>query len=245
MRRTSLKAALAWVFVSAALSAPAGAVENFLIDQTPVQGPEASASNIRIEEPATHESPACDQFFTFALGAFSPESVAVSNGTYTFDYGSHPATYQAQASWALKLLPAAGGFYFEGTVAFSSFSGSAVQNPSSGLATSSYAMGLLGLDARMMYSLDALPVRWLSPFADAGYRYSIFYQPGASGLESVEGGVGNPVASAGLRFWVNRRSSMAGGTPWFLTAKVERVFPQTDSLNLASTSLYGGITLGL
>jgi len=208
-------------------------------------GPAETLSSIKIEEPPVNTSSASDQLFTFSVGSFQPDSVLVSNGSYQFDYGSHPTSFQAQASWALKVVDLAGGIYFEGSIGFSTFSGNAVQGAGSDLTSSSYGLGLLGLDARAMYAGDWFPWKPLVPFVDAGYRYSVYYQPGASGLESAQGGVGNPVAGAGLRFWLNRHASMTGSTPLYLTAKVDRIFPAQQSVNLGSTSLFGGISIGL
>jgi hypothetical protein len=106
-------------------------------------------------------------------------------------------------------------------------------------------MGVLGIDARLMYAGDWFPWKPLIPFVDGGYRYSVFYQPGQGGLDAAEGGVGNPVAGLGLRFWLNRRASLNGSTPFFLSAKAERVFPAQNSLNLAATSFFGGLSIGL
>jgi hypothetical protein len=208
-------------------------------------GEPATLSSIKIDDAPFNSSSASDQLFTFSLGSFQPSSVVVSNGSYQFDYGSRPTSFQAQASWALKLADLAGGLYVETTLAFSTFSGTAIQNPGSQLTSSSYGLGLFGLDARMMYAGAWFPWKPLVPFVDAGYRYSVFYQPGASGLESAEGGVGNPVAGAGLRLWLNRHASMGGSTPLYLTAKVDRIFPVDQNVNLASTTLYGGIAIGL
>ena len=208
-------------------------------------GEPATLSSIKIDEEPFNKSSASDQIFTFSVGSFQPASVVVGNGSYQFDYGSRPTSFQAQAGWALKLADLAGGLYIEGTLAFSTFSGTAVQGQGSDLTSASYGLGLLGLDARLMYAGDWFPWKPLVPFVDGGYRYSVYYQPGASGLESVEGGVGNPVAGAGLRFWLNRRASMAGSAPLYLTAKLDRIFPVDQNVNLSSTTLYGGLAIGL
>lgn len=206
---------------------------------------EETAASVKIDEPLANTSSSVDQLLTISLGSFQPESVLVANGSYVFDYGTHPASFQAQAGWAFKLFEMYGGFYLEGTVALSTFKGNAIQGAGSTLAASSYSLGLLGLDSRLMYSGDWFPWKRLVPFVDGGFRYSVYYQPGDSGLESVEGGVGNPVMGAGLRLWLNRDSSLAGNMPWFLSARVDRIFPVADSMNLASLSVYGGISLGL
>jgi hypothetical protein len=209
--------------------------------------PSATVANIRIEEPALHSTSSYDQLVSFQFGQYHPQSTQISNGTYNFDYGTGH-TFTGELGWALKLMePGAhfGAFYLEEGLAFSSFSGNIQTNPSVQLSANSYSLYLFGLDSRVMYAAEWFPWKSLVPFADGGYQYTFYYQPGSSGLESVNGGVGNFVAGGGARLWLNRDGSIRGAMPIFITAKVNRIFPQANTLNLASTSFLGGLTLGL
>jgi hypothetical protein len=64
-------------------------------------------------------------------------------------------------------------------------------------------------------------------------------------LESVNGGVGNFVAGGGAKLWVNPGVAIDGGIPVFVSAKVNRVFPNSSALDLGSLSFQGGVTFGL
>jgi hypothetical protein len=210
------------------------------------QAEEATLWNIRIDEPTRVSS--YDQLFTLQLSQFKPVSLQLTNGTYNFNYGDHVSSAMAEAGWALKVADFAsyGSFYLEGNLAFSAFGGSSVQasGPTSG--GSSYSLDLFGVDARLMYAGDWFPWKRLTPFVDGGYLYTVFYQPGNSGMDSVTGGVGNPVAGAGLRLWLNRTTALrSGGNAFYLTGKFNRIFPANDGVNLASSSVFGGVSLGL
>jgi hypothetical protein len=208
---------------------------------------EANMSNIKIEEPAhsATEVANSDQLVSLAFGAFSPSSVQLSNGTNNFNYGKNVSSYMGQAGWAIKLFDLGGAFYFEENLGFSELSGTAVANGGGQTASASYSVDLFGLDTRLMYAADWFPWKRLIPFAEGGYLYTFYYQPGSSGLDSVSGGVGNAVAAGGLRFWLNRQGSMNGAHPVFLTGKVNRIFTSSNSVDLASTSIFGGVSFGL
>jgi hypothetical protein len=208
---------------------------------------EATMSNIKIEEPAHSETSvtSSDQFVSLTFGSFSPASVQISNGAYHFDYGKNTSTYMGQAGWAIKLFDLSGAFYFEENLGFSQLSGSAIDGSGSPTASASYSVDFFGLDTRLLYAADWFPWKRLIPFVDGGYLYTFYYQPGSSGLDSVSGGVGNPVAGGGLRFWVNRASAMNGAHPVFVTAKVNRIFSSSNSVDLTSTSVFGGVSFGL
>jgi hypothetical protein len=103
-----------------------------------------------------------------------------------------------------------------------------------------------------MYSMEWFPWKRLIPFVDGGYRYTFYSQSGASDLESAQGGVGNGVFGAGLRFWINRGSFTGESlserfitTPVFLTAKFNRIFSGPGDLDLASDSYLAGVAIGL
>jgi hypothetical protein len=206
-------------------------------------------SAVRIEEPPRHLDASYDQLIGVQFGPYTPASVRTSNGTYSFDYSDGQATsYLSQVGWALKLFNFGGTFYFEENVGFSMFGGSVVQGAiPAPLGSPSYSLYMIGFDTRLLYQVDAFPWKILVPYADAGFQEAVYYQTGGSGLDSLQGTVGNPVAGAGIRLWLNRGSSISNGSvPIFLTAKFNRIFASSNSeLNLASSSLFGGLTLGL
>jgi hypothetical protein len=221
-------------------------------------GTKETAESIRIEEPTSSASSASldidtsgprkiDQLVTLQIGQFQPNSLQTSNGTYNFNYG-HGTSFLAEGGWQMKILnvgASGGSFYFEENLAFSSFSGNSVQGGPSPSGSSTYTMDLFGLDTRLLYAADWFPLKILTPFVDGGYQYSIYYQPGNSGLDSAEGGVGNPVAGAGARILLNRGALLNGGNPIYLSGKYNRIFSVSNSVNLASSSFMGGLSLGL
>jgi hypothetical protein len=205
----------------------------------------ALQSTIKIEEPVTQTNATYDQLVTLQFGSFKPASVQITNGSYRFNYGNNISSYMGEAGWALRLFELGGAFYIEENLAFAEFSGSAVENASVQPGGTSYSMDLFGFDTRLMYAADWFPWKPLVPFIDGGYQYSIYFQPGTSGLDSVSGGVGNPVAAGGLRLWLNRAASLNGNHPVFLMAKVNRIFGTSNSVDLESTSFFGGVSFGL
>jgi hypothetical protein len=222
-------------------------------------GQKETAESIKIEEPTASTSSASltlsnqggtrkvDQLVTLQIGQFTPNSIQTSNGAYNFNYG-HGTSFLAEGGWALKILSAGtsgGSFYFEENLAYSSFSGNSVQNVSVPNGSSSYTLDLFGFDTRLMYAADWFPLTWITPFVDGGYQLSIYYQPGSSGLDSTEGGVGNPVAGAGARILLNPGAFTSGGNPIYLSGKYNRIFSVSNSVDLASSSFMGGLSLGL
>jgi hypothetical protein len=181
------------------------------------------------------------------IGQFTPNALQTTNGAYTFNYG-HGSSFLAEGGWAMKILnvgASGGSFYFEENLGFSSFSGNSVQNSSAPTGSSSYTLDLFAFDTRLMYAADWFPISIITPFVDGGYQYSIYFQPGTSGLDSTEGGVGNPVAGAGARILLNRGAFISGGSPIYLSGKYNRIFSVSNSVDLASSSFMGGLSLGL
>jgi hypothetical protein len=217
---------------------------------TGVARADIDVSQIKIEQPPKEDkdSSPYDQLLNVQFGSFSPQSVQISNGSYNFNYGG-ASSLLGEVGWAGKLFNAWGSVYFEENVGFTTFSGNVSQSSSGqGMPSinSSYSVYFLILDSRLMYTADYFPVKWAVPFADAGYQYAFYYQGASSGLQSVEGGAGNFVSGAGMRFWLNRRASLErGGMPLFLMAKYNHVFSSGGSLDLASSSVMGGVSLGL
>lgn len=221
-------------------------------------GVKETAESIKIEEPTSSASSAdmsleangtrkVDQLVTLQVGQFTPNSIQTSNGSYNFSYG-HGSSFLAEGGWALKILDvgsSGGSFYFEENLAFSSFSGNSVQGAATSTGSSSYTLDLFGFDTRIMYTADWFPWKIVTPFADGGFQYSIYYQPGSSGFDSAEGGVGNPVAGVGARILLNRGAFVGGSNPVYLSGKYNRIFSVSNSVDLASSSFMGGLSLGL
>jgi hypothetical protein len=196
------------------------------------------------------------QLFDLQAGPFHPDSVAFSNGSYDFDYHDDSLrSFMVEAGWSAQLLRfgrLGGNLSFEENLVYSNFSADSNSITAASATGNSVSVNMLGFDTRLLYSFDAFPWHRLIPFVDGGYQYTLYYQSGASDLESAQGGVGNFVAGGGFRFWLNRDSSLSadhvnrlGSFPIFITAKVNRIFPTDGSLNLASTTCLGGISIGL
>jgi len=214
------------------VSAPAPAVSTSTESTTA-----STIAEIKIETPVVHKSSSYDLLVNFQAGEIKPTSMQISNGSYDFNYGSN-TSWLGQVGVAVKLFDLLGGFYFQEGVGYSSFSGAAT--------TGVYNLNLFSFDSRIMYSADWFPWKPLVPFAEAGYLYSNYFQPGTTGLDSVAGSVGNPVFGLGARLWLNRGASMTGATPIFISGKMNRILAanSTSGFNLASTSIFGGLTLG-
>lgn len=194
-----------------------------------------------------------NQLVTVQAGPFRPASIALSNGSYAFNYGTESLdSYMVEVGWSARVFKLIGSWSFEENIAFSSFTGAltTVQNSVSG--TQSLSAYMMGLDTRAMWAMDWFPWSSLIPFVDGGYQRTFYYQSGSSDLESAQGSVGNLVVGAGLRLWLNRTSSMSGdhvnrfaAFPFFLTAKVNHIFPIDSGLNLSSTDIMAGLSVGL
>jgi hypothetical protein len=211
---------LAFAF-ALALSAPARA--------------ELDAASIGIARPADTAAYS-EQLFTLQAEPFSPASVAIDNGSYRFDYGNQLRSVLGELGWAGQLFRLGGAVSFEENLAFTTFSG---QSSATG---SAYSLSFLGFDTRLMYSADWFPAKWLVPFVDGGYQYTLYYQSAPTGLESASGGVGNAVAGAGARLRLTRSTST---TAFYLSLKYNRIFAGSSSIDLGSSSAFGGLSLGL
>lgn len=211
---------------------------------------ETDIPNIQIEQKPPEVSSAYSQLFFIQVQYFQPEFIQVDNGTYAFNYSSktHPLrSFLLELGWAPELFQWHGSFYLEEQLAFSLFHGGIFQVSNlPALSGTSYSLFLFGLDTRLMYAMTGFPwKRWI-PFLDLGYQYSTFYQGGDSGLEAAQGGVGNIVAGGGFRFWLNRQQSQQEGVlPFFLNFRLNHIFSSPGSLNLGSTGISGGMSLGL
>lgn len=204
---------------------------------------------------SVENAPSFSQLITVQAGPFHPSSMALSNGSYVFNYNNDSLdSYMVEAGWSARLFKLIGSWSFEENLAFSSFSGTLqpVQSASGGAANKDLSAYLLGLDTRLMWSWDWFPWPILIPFLDAGYQRTFYFQSGPSDLESSQGSVGNIVAGAGLRFWLNRSFSISddhvnrfASVPFFLTAKVNHIFSENTGVNLGSTDFMAGLSVGL
>jgi hypothetical protein len=194
-----------------------------------------------------------NQLVTLQGGLFHPASVNISNGSYAFQYaGNSLNSYLIEAGWSANLFHFLGEFSFEENFGYTNFSG-VVQTPAASMGQKEkLTVNVFGIDTRIMHSWDWFPIHAIIPFWDAGAQYTLYYQSGASDLDSVQGGVWNPVAGFGLRFWLNRSSSLShdyvnrlSSLPIFLTLKVNDIFPSPGGINLAGISYLGGINVGL
>jgi hypothetical protein len=191
-----------------------------------------------------------EEFISLSAGAYHPSSVSVSNGTYTFNYGSASLdTFLAEATFGHRLVRGfAGSLFLQVGLAYAGFSGQSSQNSDP---TSSLHLNTLGLDPRLGFYMDHLPVAWLIPFADAGYQIGFYTQSGSTDFDSAQGTTGNFVGGLGLRFWLNPSSlnrdyfARSPGFPIYLSLKVNRIFPDGSALDLSATDWLAGFTVGL
>ncbi len=214
---------------------------------TPVTGSTSSASEGLSK--SNDGSQVYDQLIALSAGPFTPQSAVISNGTYSFNYGNGTtSSFLVEAGWAIRLVS---GFYLSENLAYSRFSGTPGVNIATG-SSNSLSVNLIGLDSRINYSVERFPVRWIIPFAEAGYQYTFYSQTGSSDLDSVQGGTGNFVAGAGVRLWVNRSSALSTdlkGTyrtlPIFVTFKWNDILPNGSNMDLADSNLLVGVSVGL
>jgi hypothetical protein len=194
------------------------------------------------------------QFFSLSVGPFNPRSAVISNESYSFDYGSSSNhAVMVQAGWSARLFWLLGAVYFNENFNYSQLSGAAPSGGVTGGADQSLTVNLFGLDTRLVHAWEWFPVKWAIPFVEGGYEYTFYNQAGSVDLDSVQGGVGNPVAGAGMRFWLNRGPSESEDSvhrhnqlPIFLTVKWNRIFANNSGgLDLAESSYLGGVSIGL
>lgn len=203
-------------------------------------------------ESTDHTSASYDQLISVEAGPIHPGSLDISNGSYDFRYGDASLdSYLLEIGWSANLFHFLGSVHLKESLALTRFSGG-VQGSQIGAGDQTMAVNLIGFDTRISHDWDWFPWKSLVPFVEAGYQYTLYYQSGSSDLESAQGGVGNAVAGAGLRLWLNRSASLSGdhvnryaAFPVFLTARVNRIFTNPGGLDLASTSFMGGVSFGL
>ena len=199
------------------------------------------------------------QLFSVEMGRLQPKSVMASNGDYNFEYNSDSLSApMVEVGWSIRLLSLGpvGALSFSEGLGYANFSGpgTSTSTGTSGVTSTSQDLhiNLLSFDSRLVYTADWFPWKMLIPFASAGYQYTFFNQTGSSDLDSVQGGVGNLVYGAGLRFWVNRGQFTTGNfesryehIPFYLTARYNHISTNGQTMDLASDSYFGGIEVGL
>jgi hypothetical protein len=193
------------------------------------------------------------QFFQIQGGVFSPKSVVVSNGDYKFDYDSDATqTWSVEAGWGIRLFRFLGAFHLQENLGFTSLQGQSPENIRGVNEVQNLNLYLIGLDTRLMYSMEWFPWHRLIPYVNGGYRYTFYNQTGPSDLESVQGGVGNAAFGAGFRFWLNRGSfttdEFAVGLttiPIFLVGSYSHLFSSNQDMDLASDSYLAGLAIAL
>ena len=177
------------------------------------------------------------------MGSFHPASLSISNSNNRFDYsGKSLNSVWVEPKWSIKLFHFAGAFYLEEGMPLSFFNGKLPDSETAHGETTS--LFVLGIDTRLKYAMEWFPLKAFIPFVEGGYQYSLYSQSGPSDFESVQGSVGNWVAGAGLDFWINASSSERT-IPLFLSAKVNRIFSSSNSVNFDSVSYLGSMSIGI
>lgn len=195
------------------------------------------------------------QLFLVQAGSIKPRSVAISNGDYDFKYGNgkdNLSSVVAEVGWSVKLVDFLGSWHLEEGLDYMSFSGTASSSIRGTSQTQSLRLNVLGLDSRIMYSMDWFPWKRLLPFLDGGYQVAFYSQASTSDLESASGSAGNFVGGAGIRFWLNRGSFSSGNfishvesIPVFVVLKYNRIYANNLGFDLGSSSYMAGLQLGL
>jgi hypothetical protein len=217
---------------------------------------EASVVNANSDSSTTHSNThPYDQLLMLQMGPYTPRSIAFTNwNNNTFDYTDQAhSTFLAELGWGIELFNTGPVSYF--LTESLAYSNSTYKLPASLLSNPgnmSITVHLLGFDTRLQLAWNDLLKGTLTPFLDAGVQYTLYNQSGSSDLVSGEGSAANLAAGLGLRYWVNRSSSVRGdfpgrymAIPIFLTAKLNKIFTNNSGVDLANTTILGGITVGL
>jgi hypothetical protein len=176
--------------------------------------------------------------------------LSFSNGANTYNYALGSGTVLTEAMFGFRLAqPKIGSLFLEMGIAYAGLSAQIAATDSS--PASSLNLYTVGLDTRLGFYFDRLPVAWLIPFVDAGGQNAFYFQSGSSDLDSASGWAGNFAAGAGLRVWLNPSSlnrdyfARSPGFPIYLSFKVNRIFPTGAALDLSDTDWLAGLTVGL
>lgn len=217
------------------------------------------ASGIGLQKEKYDNEHNYQQIFTFSLGLFQPTSILVTKGLYAFSYDNQATnTALIEAGWATRLFWLGGTFYFSESLAYSRFSGTypidkVVSLPAGALSKSiNLNMHILGLDSRLVHAWEWFPIAWVIPFFEMGYLYTFYSQFGSSDFDSAQGGIGNLVGAAGIRFWLNPSASVRSentessfSLPIFLSLKWNRIFSNSQNFDMADNNLFLSAGFGL
>jgi hypothetical protein len=198
-----------------------------------------------------------DQMLTVTVGPYTPKNISFTNwNNNSFDYSDQTrSTFLAELGWSIQLFEVGPtSLYFSEGLAFSTMSlklaPNLLSNPAPG--TSSVTFHMFGFDSRLMQAWETCPLEALVPYWDFGVQYTLYNQSGASDLVAGEGSASNLVAGLGLRYWVNRSSSISReypghykSIPIFLTAKFNRIFSNSAGFDPAGSTVVGGLSVGL
>jgi hypothetical protein len=200
------------------------------------------------------------QIFSLSAGTIKPTSASVSKGSYIFTYDSKSTnTLFLEAGGATRIFHFGGAFYLNANLAYMRFSGAfspdgIIPIPLNELRHRliDLSVNLFGLDTRITHAWEWFPINWMIPFYEIGYIYTLYSQFGSSDFDSVQGGTGNVVAAAGLRFWLNPSASVQSentqstfSIPIFLNLKWNRVFSNGQPLDLGNSGLILGMSFGI
>ena len=204
----------------------------------------AETSTLSATETDTHPY---NQTFSLQAGKYHPNAISISNSNAKYDYsGNTLDSYLIEPGISMKLFHFLGAVSIEENLAISTFKG--------GLSSDGSALSLftMGADTRLKHSWEWFPLRALIPYIEGGYQYTFYSQNGSSDLEAAQGSIGNFVAGAGFDIWLNEMFSPShdhvnkyGSVPLFLTTKLNHVFSTGSDVDLGSTSVLVGLSIGI
>ncbi len=196
-----------------------------------------------------------DQLLSLQIGPFKPKSISFTNwNNNTFNYDSNSMSSMAyQLGWDIQMFRLGGSaFYFQENLSYANFTYKLPADFTANPGNVSVTMHMFGFDTRLMQSWESFPISSLTPYWDAGALITLYNQNGASDLTAGEGTSTNMVAGLGLRYWLNHAASMNKefpsryqALPIFLTAKLNQIFSNHAGVDPSSTSVLGGLSIGL
>jgi hypothetical protein len=201
-----------------------------------------------------------EQMIFAVVGPLRPTSASVSKGNYVFTYDSESTqTLVFGVGGATRLFSLLGAVYLGETLTYSRFNGSysvdasvAGLSPGSSNGGNGLSMSLFGFDTRITHSWEWFPIRWIIPFVEIGYLFTVFNQFGTTDFNSAQGSTGNATAAGGIRFWLNPSASVRSENtespftlPIFLSLKWNQIFGNGQLLDLASNGFYLSASFGL
>lgn len=196
-----------------------------------------------------------DQLLTIQAGPYSPRAISFTNwNNNSFDFSDQSRnTFLAELGWGMRMFTAgATSFSFSESLAYSSMSLNVPTGKLSGAANPKVTFQMFGFDTRLVHAWDSFPLPELVPFWEGGFQVTLYNQAGSSDLVAGEGSATNLAAAVGLRYWVNRDAALNrefpgrySALPVFVTAKLNKVFPNNAGFDAACTTVMGGLSVGL